>query len=59
MGRGTIWDMQPITLSEEQHEFRRVLRQFCDEKIAPLAAENDERGEYSWETFKALAVAWS
>ncbi len=46
--------MQPITLTEEQHEFRRVLRQFCDERIAPLAAENDERGEFSWETFKAL-----
>ena len=46
--------MQPITLTEEQHEFRRVLRQFCDEKIAPLAASNDARAEYSWETFRAL-----
>src|SRR3954468_16806708 len=46
--------MQPITLTEEQHEFRRVLRQFCDDKIAPLAATNDERAEYSWETFRAL-----
>src|SRR3954451_3219120 len=46
--------MQPITLTEEQHEFRRVLRQFCDAKIAPLAASNDERAEYSWETFRAL-----
>jgi alkylation response protein AidB-like acyl-CoA dehydrogenase len=46
--------MQPITLTEEQHEFRRVLRQFCDAKIAPLAATNDERAEYSWETFRAL-----
>ncbi len=43
-----------MTLSDEQHEFRRVLRQFCDAKIAPLAAENDQRAEYSWETFKAL-----
>ena len=46
--------MQPITLTEEQHEFRRVLRQFCDDKIAPLAASNDERAEFSWETFRAL-----
>jgi alkylation response protein AidB-like acyl-CoA dehydrogenase len=46
--------MQPITLSDEQHEFRRVLRQFCEAKIAPLAAENDQRAEYSWDTFKAL-----
>jgi alkylation response protein AidB-like acyl-CoA dehydrogenase len=46
--------MQPITLTDEQHEFRRVLRQFCDDKIAPLAASNDARAEYSWETFHAL-----
>ena len=45
---------QPITLTEEQHEFRRVMRQFCDAKIAPLAAEIDRVGEYSWETFEAL-----
>ena len=51
---GRLWTMQPITLTEEQHEFRRVLRQFCDDKIAPLAASNDERAEYSWETFRAL-----
>src|SRR3954468_3373463 len=46
--------MQPITLTDEQHEFRRVLRQFCDNKIAPLAASNDARAEFSWETFHAL-----
>ena len=32
---------QPINLSEEQHEYRRVVRQFCEDKIAPLAAETD------------------
>src|SRR3954452_12426434 len=53
-GCGRLWSMQPITLTEEQHEFRRVLRQFCDDKIAPLAASNDERAESSWETFHAL-----
>ena len=46
--------MQAMTLTEEQHEFRRVLRQFCEEKVAPLAAGADERAEYSWETFRAL-----
>ena len=45
---------QPITLTEEQHEFRRVMRQFCDAKIAPLAAEIDRSGDYSWATFEAL-----
>src|SRR3954451_12959203 len=47
---GTV---QSITLSDEQREFRRVMRQFCDDKIAPRAAEIDETGEYSWENFKA------
>jgi len=45
---------QSITLSDEQHEFRRVMRQFCDSKIAPLAAGIDQAGEYSWATFEAL-----
>ena len=45
---------QPISLTAEQHEFRRVMRKFCDAKIAPLAAEIDRAGEYSWATFEAL-----
>ncbi len=45
---------QPITLTEEQHEFRDVMRKFCDAKIAPLAAATDLAAEYSWEAFKAL-----
>ena len=45
---------QSITLTDEQREFRAVLRQFCDAKIAPLAGEIDRVGEYSWETFRAL-----
>jgi alkylation response protein AidB-like acyl-CoA dehydrogenase len=45
---------QPITLTSEQHEFRRVVRQFCEDKIAPNAAEVDRRGEFSWENFEAL-----
>src|SRR3954462_12947588 len=50
------WDtgrVQPITLTDEQREFRAVLRRFCDEKIAPRAAEIDRTAEYSWENFKA------
>ena len=45
---------QPITLTPEQHEFRRVVRQFCEDKIAPNAAEVDRRSEFSWENFEAL-----
>ena len=45
---------QPITLTDEQREFRAVVRRFCEEKIAPRAAEVDRRGEFSWENFEAL-----
>lgn len=43
-----------MSLTDEQHEFRAVVRQFCDDKIAPLAGDIDRSGEYSWETFEAL-----
>lgn len=42
-----------FTLSDEQREFRSVMRQFCDDKIAPHAAEIDEKAEFPWETYKA------
>ncbi|MBU6315933.1 MAG: acyl-CoA dehydrogenase family protein, partial [Acidobacteria bacterium] len=45
---------QPINLTEEQREFRAVVRRFCEERIAPRAAEVDRRGEFSWENFEAL-----
>jgi alkylation response protein AidB-like acyl-CoA dehydrogenase len=45
--------MQPITLTAEQRAFREVMRQFCDDKIAPHAAEVDALGEYRWENFEA------
>ncbi|MCB1000202.1 MAG: acyl-CoA dehydrogenase family protein [Acidimicrobiales bacterium] len=47
-------DVQSITLTDEQREFRAVLRQFVADKIAPLAGEIDRSGEYSWTTFEAL-----
>jgi alkylation response protein AidB-like acyl-CoA dehydrogenase len=45
---------QPITLTDEQREFRAVVRQFAADKIAPLAADADRDGEYSWPAFEAL-----
>ena len=45
---------QPINLTEEQHEFRRVVRQFCEDKIAPLAAETDAKAEFPWAAFHAM-----
>ena len=46
--------MQALTLSPEQREFRAVLRQFTEEKVAPGAARRDATGEYDWDVFKAL-----
>jgi alkylation response protein AidB-like acyl-CoA dehydrogenase len=45
---------QDILLTDEQRELRAVVRRFCDDKIAPLAADIDRRGEYSWDTFRSL-----
>jgi alkylation response protein AidB-like acyl-CoA dehydrogenase len=44
--------VQDINLTDAQREFRAVLRQFCEAKIAPRAAAADENEEYSWENFK-------
>jgi alkylation response protein AidB-like acyl-CoA dehydrogenase len=44
--------MQPMSLTEEQHEFRTAMRAFAEDRIAPRAAEVDARGEYSWDNFK-------
>ncbi len=46
--------MQPITLTDEQRQFREVLRQFSEDKIAPRAAETDHLGRYDWDAFHAL-----
>lgn len=45
---------QSILLTDEQREFRAVLRQFAADKLAPLAAEADRTAEYSWASFEAL-----
>jgi alkylation response protein AidB-like acyl-CoA dehydrogenase len=45
--------MQTILLSDEQRDFRDVMRSFCEDKIAPHAAKVDEAGEFPWDNFKA------
>jgi alkylation response protein AidB-like acyl-CoA dehydrogenase len=45
---------QPITLTDEQRQLRNVVRQFCEDKIAPHAAQADRDSQYSWDTFDAL-----
>jgi len=43
-----------FALDDDQSAFREVVRKFAEEKIAPLAAEADRTGEFSWEAFKLL-----
>ena len=45
-------EVQSMTLTDEQREFRDVLRQFVADKIVPLAPEIDRTAEYSWATFE-------
>jgi alkylation response protein AidB-like acyl-CoA dehydrogenase len=45
--------VQSITLSEEQRDFRDSMRRFCDEKIAPNAAEVDRTASYPKASFEA------
>jgi alkylation response protein AidB-like acyl-CoA dehydrogenase len=40
-------------LTEVQHEFREALRAFCEEKVAPQAAEVDRNAEFPWKSFEA------
>ncbi|MBW8827726.1 MAG: acyl-CoA dehydrogenase family protein [Acidobacteria bacterium] len=44
---------QPMLLTEEQHEFRRVMRRFTDEKVAPHAAAVDRDHRYPQEAWDA------
>jgi alkylation response protein AidB-like acyl-CoA dehydrogenase len=48
--------MQPMSLTEEQRAFRAVMREFCEDKIAPRAAEVDRSGEYPWDNFHACVA---
>jgi alkylation response protein AidB-like acyl-CoA dehydrogenase len=43
-----------FALSEEQEEFRRVVRSFAEEVIGPRAAAIDEADEFPWDIHKAM-----
>src|SRR4051812_46670021 len=43
-----------MNLTDEQREFRAVMRQFAEDKIAPRAAEVDRDAAYPWDNFEAL-----
>ena len=40
-------------LTDVQREFRATLRSFCEEKVAPHAAEVDRSAEFPWKSFEA------
>ncbi len=44
---------QPFALSDVQRDFRQTLRSFCEEKIAPHAAEVDRDAAFPWKSFEA------
>jgi alkylation response protein AidB-like acyl-CoA dehydrogenase len=45
------------TPTEEHQAFRAAVREVCDEKVAPHAAEADELGEFPKASFEALRAA--
>lgn len=49
--------MTPHVLPEEYEEFRRSVRALCRDKIAPRAAEIDERAEFPGDVYEALVDA--
>ncbi|MFD1931637.1 MULTISPECIES: acyl-CoA dehydrogenase family protein [Nonomuraea] len=44
-------------LTEEHEMLRETVRALADEKIAPRAAEADEREEFPWDVYKSLVAA--
>ena len=42
-----------FALDEGQREFRQALRQFCEDRIAPHAAEADREAAFPWASFEA------
>ena len=45
----------PFQLTEEQEMFRKSLRAFLEEKVAPRAAEIDEKDEFPRDVFRTLS----
>ena len=42
-----------FNLTDTQRQFRDTMRQFCEERVAPNAAEADRLAEYPWKSFEA------
>src|SRR5271157_4280647 len=48
-------DQLAFALADTQKQFRGVMRQLCEERIAPHAAEVDREAAFPWDGFKACA----
>ena len=46
-------DATTFALTDTQRQFRESLRQFCEDRVAPNAAESDRLAEYPWKSFEA------
>ncbi len=44
-------------LTEEQAGLRRLVRDFVEKEIKPIAAHTDETGEFPWETLRKMGGA--
>ncbi len=49
---GTV-SASAFALTDVQREFRATLRTFCEDKVAPHAAEVDRNAEFPWKSFEA------
>jgi alkylation response protein AidB-like acyl-CoA dehydrogenase len=45
--------VEAFVLSPEHEELRAALRRFAEDRLAPYAAETDERAEFPWKSFEA------
>jgi alkylation response protein AidB-like acyl-CoA dehydrogenase len=46
-------DAPGFSLTDTHRQFRDTMRQFCEERVAPHAAEADRNAEYPWRSFEA------
>src|SRR5512134_1452813 len=53
----SVSDFDHFRLSDEHQMLREAVRAVCDDKIAPLAAEVDETGEFPQKSYDALRKA--
>jgi alkylation response protein AidB-like acyl-CoA dehydrogenase len=49
-------DVLSLALTEDHRELQKAVRRFAQEKIAPIAAEFDESGEFPLETVRAMGA---